>query len=94
MRVLAPLFGIVASTVTIFAAVVRLWWSKPRFRGYDNPKPGAPHGEMDSHFDEPRAPSWLRSFARTWLYLVAFLVTVAVVVVITTVIVRIINLSS
>ena len=67
MRVLAPLFAITASITTMGAAIVRLWWSKPK----PLTKNGHPY-EIDGEplQVQPRAPSWLATFAKWWLIIV------------------------
>ena len=65
MRVLAPFFAILASITTMGAAVVRLWWSKPRTVKRDDDWTGTTFVQT-----EPRAPSWLRRAAAVWLWVV------------------------
>lgn len=67
MRVAAPFFAVLASITTMGAAIVRLWWSKP--------KPLTKHGqpyEIDGEVitQPPKAPSWLATAAKWWLIIV------------------------
>lgn len=67
MRVLAPLFAIAASITTMGAAMVRLWWSKPK----QMMRMGQPY-EIDGQPIEvpPPGPSWLATAAKWWLIIV------------------------
>lgn len=92
MRAIAPFFAVIASCATIFATVVRLWWSKP--------KPLTRNGQQMYDLQDqpmvrqPKASPGLRKAATWWLYLVAACLTVGVVVVAVVFVVRIIEISS
>ena len=58
MRVLAPLLTMVASLTTIFAAIVRTRWSKPRITNEED------------YVLQPRAKPWLQTAAKWWLIIV------------------------
>lgn len=64
MRVVAPFFAVLASCVTIFAGIVRLWWSKPTV---------TPKGQPDM---PPKAPGWVSQLAKWWLIVVVIGATV------------------
>jgi hypothetical protein len=69
MRVIAPFFAVLASITTMGAAVVRLWWSKPRLK----PTKYYPDGvnPQDAvQVIEPRAKPWLQTAAKWWLIIV------------------------
>lgn len=92
MKVLAPFFAILASCATIFAAIVRLWWSKPKqltMRG--QPAYDATGEPMQV---QPRAPSWLQTTAKWWLRVVVFGLTIGALVILIFIAVRIVELSS
>ena len=78
MRAISTLLGVIASIVTIFAAMVRLWWSKP--------KPltlrGQPAYDVDGTPMEvqPRAKPWLATAAKWWLIVVFFGATIIFVI--------------
>ena len=67
MRATASFFGILASITTMAAAIIRLWWSKPK----PMTKNGYPY-EVDGEVIErpPKAPSWLATAAKWWLIIV------------------------
>jgi hypothetical protein len=67
VRAAASFFGILASITTMGAAIVRLWWSKPR----PLTKHGEPY-EIDGEpiVQDPKAPSWLATAAKWWLIIV------------------------
>jgi hypothetical protein len=83
MRVLGPFLGALASGVTIFAAIVRLWWAKPKYRGEQGVTDV--RGSMDDPMFYPvkstKGPSWLATAAKWWLIIVLFGGTILVVVI-------------
>lgn len=70
MRVIAPFFTILASIATVISVAVRLWWSKPT---------PTPPGVQDG---PPKAPSWLSTLAKWWLYVVVIGGTVILLIVV------------
>lgn len=71
MRVLAPLLTIIASVTTIFAAFVRMSWSKPRY--VPTPPTYKDEGRIINEQDyvlQPRAKPWLQTAAKWWLIIV------------------------
>ena len=78
MRVIAPFFAILASAATIFAAMVRLWWAKPKFRGEQGVTDvrGVQDDPMFYPVKSTKGPSWLLTAAKWWLIVVAFGVTI------------------
>lgn len=83
MRVIAPFFAVLASSVTIFAGVVRLWWSKPRFKqGTKTYGDGGNVIHDSTVITEPKAKPWLQTAAKWWLILVVFGLTITLFVIV------------
>lgn len=67
MRVIAPFFAVLASITTMGAAIVRLWWSKPK----PLTKNGHPYEVDGEVLTKPaKAPSWVATAAKWWLIIV------------------------
>jgi hypothetical protein len=70
MRVIAPFFAVLASITTMGAAVVRLWWSKPRFKSEVQINDQGRMTSQNMVRQDPKAKPWLQTAAKWWLIVV------------------------
>jgi hypothetical protein len=91
VRALSELFVTLAAIATIAAATVRIWFSKPRQTTTKNEEYEYP--VYDIGVQDPKAPSWLRTLAKWWLYVLAIGATVGVIVIAIVFVIRIIDIS-